>query len=117
MLQVVLERVTVLGNVAFNHACWFLGFLSGLRSRSAQPDVTSCYGWKGVMMTSMSNKTCRLPLYGGGTVPEGTPRGPPWGDICFGGLPLQGVARSQRVPRVGRPGTTQAGSVLSLHRT
>ena len=44
---------------------------------------------------------------GGGTAPEGTPRGPPWGDICFGGLPLQGVARSQRVPRVGRPGTTQ----------
>ena len=54
---------------------------------------------------------------GGGTAPEGTPRGPPWGDICFGGLPLQGVARSQRVPRVGRPGTTQAGSVPSLHRT
>ena len=46
-------------------------------------------------------------LVGGGTAPEGTPRGPPWGDICFGGLPLQGVARSQWVPRVGRPGTTQ----------
>ena len=27
---------------------------------------------------------------GGGTAPEGTPRGPPWGDVCFGGLPLYG---------------------------